>query len=182
MISAEEDLPSRIPPLSTDNFSARCQHLDPPEQTGSSTTHLMLGTVLTMWGVEQRFEDHSAASPTSCKPRVKPASQHVALLTLSAPRSLTLQLIREIESFPIRRSGQGISPPDGMDPESADMIQTYCLSLPAPLQPSKNSHHKMSIKTWSLLSLCPKKAKELAKGRDLSLLTLNPGNAVSTTR
>lgn len=107
--------------------------------------------------------------------------KHVALLTLSAPCSLTLQLIREIESFPKRRSGQGISPPDGTDPESADMIQTYCLSLPAPLQSPKNSHHKMSIKTWSLLSLCPKKAKELAKGRDLFLLTHNPGNAVSTT-
>lgn len=79
------------------------------------------------------------------------------------------------------RSGQGISPPDGTDPESADMNQTYCLSLPAPLQPPKNNHHKMSIKTWSLLSLCPKKAKELAKGRDLLLLTPNPGNAVSAT-
>lgn len=53
VISAEEELHSKIPPLMTDNFSAQCQQLDPPEQTDSSTTHLMLGTVLSTEGVEQ---------------------------------------------------------------------------------------------------------------------------------
>lgn len=109
--------------------------------------------------------------------------KHMAPLALSAPRLLTSWLMGEIGAFPILVGLDKEYPTlDGPDPESADMIQTCCLLLPVPLQPPKNSSRKMSVKARCLLSLCPKKAKELTKGRGSFLLTPNPGNAVSAAR